>query len=69
TLKYFQGKAVVERIQSVSRPVLSIYKRKDELPKVMAGLGISVVSTSKVVMTDRAARQAVLGGEIICYVA
>ena len=64
TLKYFQGKAVVESIQRVSRPGLRIYKRKDELPKVMA-----VVSTSKGVMTDRAARQAGLGGEIICYVA
>ena len=69
TLKYFQGKAVVESIQRVSRPGLRIYKRKDELPKVMAGLGIAVVSTSKGVMTDRAARQAGLGGEIICYVA
>lgn len=68
TLKYFQGKAVVESIQRVSRPGLRIYKRKDELPKVMAGLGIAVVSTSKGVMTDRAARQAGLGGEIICYV-
>ena len=64
TLKYFQGKAVVESIQRVSRPGLRIYKRKDELPKVMAG-----VSTSKGVMNDRAARQAGLGGEIICYVA
>ncbi|MFQ9291794.1 MAG: 30S ribosomal protein S8 [Haemophilus parainfluenzae] len=69
SLKYFQGKAVVESIQRVSRPGLRIYKRKDELPKVMAGLGIAVVSTSKGVMTDRAARQAGLGGEIICYVA
>ncbi|KYK94625.1 30S ribosomal protein S8 [Aggregatibacter actinomycetemcomitans serotype d str. SA3733] len=69
TLKYFQGRAVVESIQRVSRPGLRIYKRKDELPKVMGGLGIAVVSTSKGVMTDRAARQAGLGGEIICYVA
>ena len=68
-LKYFQGKAVVETIQRISRPGLRIYKRKDELPKVMGGLGIAVVSTSKGVMTDRAARQAGLGGEIICYVA
>ena len=63
TLKYFQG------IQRVSRPGLRIYKRKDELPKVMGGLGVAVISTSKGVMTDRAARQAGLGGEIICYVA
>ncbi|EGT74127.1 MULTISPECIES: 30S ribosomal protein S8 [Haemophilus] len=69
TLKYFQGKPVVESIQRVSRPGLRIYKRKDELPKVMGGLGVAVVSTSKGVMTDRAARQAGLGGEIICYVA
>ncbi len=68
-LKYFQGKAVVESIQRISRPGLRIYKKKDELPKVMAGLGIAVVSTSKGVMTDRAARHAGLGGEIICYVA
>lgn len=69
TLKYFQGKPVVESIQRVSRPGLRIYKRKDELPKVMGGLGVAVISTSKGVMTDRAARQAGLGGEIICYVA
>ncbi|EGP05146.1 TPA: 30S ribosomal protein S8 [Pasteurella multocida] len=69
TLKYFQGKPVVESIQRVSRPGLRIYKRKDELPKVMGGLGVAVVSTSKGVMTDRAARQVGLGGEIICYVA
>ena len=68
TLKYFQGKPVVESIQRVSRPGLRIYKRKDELPKVMGCLGVAVVSTSKGVMTDRAARQAGLGGEIICYV-
>ena len=69
TLKYFQGKPVVESIQRVSRPGLRIYKRKDELPKVMGGLGVAVISTSKGAMTDRAARQAGLGGEIICYVA
>ena len=69
TLKYFQGKPVVESIQRVSRPGLRIYKRKDELPKVMGGLGVAVISTSKGVMTDRAARQAGLGGGIICNVA
>lgn len=68
-LKYFQGKPVVETIQRISRPGLRIYKKKDALPKVMAGLGIAVISTSKGVMSDRAARQAGLGGEIICYVA
>ena len=69
TLKYFQGKPVVESIQRISRPSLRIYKRKDELPSVMGGLGIAVISTSKGVMTDRAARKAGLGGEIFCYVA
>ncbi|MFP3028789.1 MAG: 30S ribosomal protein S8 [Arsenophonus sp.] len=68
-LKYFQGKPVVEIIQRISRPSLRIYKKKDELPQVMAGLGISIISTSKGVMTDRAARQAGLGGEILCCVA
>ncbi|AWK14870.1 30S ribosomal protein S8 [Candidatus Fukatsuia symbiotica] len=68
-LKYFEGKPVVETIQRVSRPGLRIYKKKDKLPKVMAGLGIAVVSTSRGVMTDRAAREAEIGGEIICYVA
>ena len=69
TLKYFQGKPVVETIQRVSRPGLRIYKGKDELPKVMGGLGIAIVSTSKGLMTDRAARQNGTGGEVICYVA
>lgn len=68
-LKYFQGKPVVERIQRVSCPSLRIYKRKDTLPKVMAGMGVAVVSTSKGIMTDRMARQMNLGGEIICYIA
>lgn len=69
TLKYFEGKKVIESIQRVSRPGLRIYKKKDELPKVMGGLGIALVSTSKGVMTDRAARKAGMGGEIIGYVA
>ncbi|VFP87661.1 30S ribosomal protein S8 [Candidatus Erwinia haradaeae] len=69
TLKYFQGKSVIESIQRVSRPGLRIYKRKHQLPKVMAGLGVSVISTSKGVMTDRSARQSGLGGEIVCYIA
>ena len=63
TLKYFQAKPVIEQIQRVSRPGLRIYKRKDELPSVMGGLGIAVVSTSQGLMTDRAARKAGLGGE------
>ncbi|ADN74497.1 SSU ribosomal protein S8P [Ferrimonas balearica DSM 9799] len=69
TLKYFQGKPVVESIARASRPGLRIYKKKDELPTVMGGLGIAIVSTSQGVMTDRAARNLGLGGEIICYVA
>ena len=68
-LKYFQGKPVVELIQRVSRPGLRIYKKRGELPKIMNGLGIAIVSTPKGVMTDRAARKAGMGGEIICYVA
>ena len=69
TLKYFEGKKVIESIERVSRPGLRIYKKKDELPKVMGGLGVAIVSTSKGVMTDRAARKAGMGGEIIGYVA
>ncbi len=69
TLKYFEAKPVIEQIQRVSRPGLRIYKKKDELPSVMGGLGIAVVSTSKGLMSDRAARKAGLGGEIVCYVA
>ncbi|ATF09846.1 SSU ribosomal protein S8p (S15Ae) [Candidatus Enterovibrio altilux] len=68
-LKYFEAKPVIEQIQRVSRPGLRIYKKKNAVPSVMAGLGIAVVSTSKGLMTDRAARKAGLGGEIICYVA
>ena len=68
-LKYFEGKAVIESLQRVSRPGLRIYKRRDDLPKVMGGLGIAIVSTSKGLMTDRAARGAGIGGEIIGFVA
>ena len=68
-LKYFEGKAVIENIQRVSRPGLRIYKKRDDLPKVMGGLGIAIVSTSKGLMTDRAARSAGIGGEIIGFVA
>ena len=65
TLKYFQGKPVIESIRRVSRPGLRRYRGNGDLPKVSAGLGIAIVSTSKGVMTDRAARQAGIGGEII----
>ena len=68
TLKYYQGKAVIDTIKRVSRPGLRVYKGKDELPKVMAGLGIAIVSTSAGVMTDRAARKAGFGGEVLCTV-
>lgn len=68
TLKYFEGKKVIDTIKRVSRPGLRIYKGTNDLPKVMAGLGIAIVSTSHGVMTDRAARNASIGGEIICYV-
>lgn len=68
-LKYFEGKAVIESLQRVSRPGLRIYKKRDDLPKVMGGLGIAIVSTSKGLMTDRAARGAGIGGEIIGFVA
>ena len=67
-LKYFNNKPVIEMIQRVSRPSLRIYKNANDLPKVNAGLGIAVVSTSKGVMTDRAARALGVGGEIICNV-
>lgn len=69
TLKYFENKAVIESIQRVSRPGLRIYKKRNELPTVMGGLGIAVISTSKGLMSDRAARSAGLGGEILGYVA
>ncbi len=68
-LKYFRGKPVIELLKRVSRPGLRIYRSKDEIPKVWGGLGVAIVSTSKGLMTDRAARQAGHGGEIIAYVA
>ncbi|MCL7929941.1 30S ribosomal protein S8 [Halomonas llamarensis] len=68
TLKYFEGKPVIDHIQRVSKPSLRQYKGKDNLPKVADGLGIAIVTTSNGVMTDRAARQAGVGGEVICTV-
>jgi len=68
-LKYFLGKAVIENIQRISRPGLRIYKGSKDLPKVMSGLGIAVISTSRGIMTDRNARKDRIGGEILCYVA
>ena len=68
TLKYFEGKEVIETIKRVSRPGLRIYKSCDELPKVLAGMGIAIISTSKGLMTDRAARSAGIGGEVLGFV-
>ncbi len=68
-LKYFQGKPVIEMIKRVSRPGLRIFKNKDELPKVLGGLGVSIISTSSGVMSDRRARANGQGGEVLCYVA
>lgn len=67
-LKYYKGLPVIENIQRISRPGLRIYKSKNELPKVLGGLGIAIVSTSNGVMTDRAARAMGHGGEVICTV-
>ena len=68
-LKYYEGKPVIDRLQRVSRPGLRVYKGKDELPRVLDGLGIAVISTSKGLMTDRVARAGGHGGEVLCYVA
>jgi len=67
-LKYYEGKPVIEHIKRVSTPGLRIYKAAGEIPKVKGGLGIMVVSTNQGIMTDRAARQANVGGELICEV-
>ncbi|MDR3214500.1 MAG: 30S ribosomal protein S8 [Azoarcus sp.] len=68
-LKYYAGRPVIERIERVSRPGLRVYKGSDDLPKVMNGLGVAIVSTPRGVMTDRAARASRVGGEVICLVA
>ena len=68
-LKYHDGRPVIDRLERVSTPGLRVYKRKDELPKVLGGLGIAIVSTPKGVMSDRAARAAGQGGEVIAVVA
>ncbi|RMH46615.1 MAG: 30S ribosomal protein S8 [Gammaproteobacteria bacterium] len=67
-LKYFEGRPVIEKIERVSRPGLRIYRKANELPKVLGGLGIAIISTSKGLMTDKAARKAGHGGEVICTV-
>jgi len=68
TLRYYEGRAVIDTIDRVSRPGLRIFKPTSELPRINSGLGIAIVSTSMGVMTDRAARKAGQGGEIICTV-
>ena len=69
SLKYYAGQPVIEKIERVSRPGLRIYKGRDDLPKVMNGLGVAIVSTPKGVMTDRKARANGVGGEVLCIVA
>ena len=68
-LRYFEGKPVIETLKRISRPGLRVYKRKDDLPKVMDGLGIAIISTPKGLMTDRQARAEGHGGEVVCIVA
>ena len=67
-LKYYQGRPVIDRLERVSRPGLRVYKGKDELPSILGGLGIAIVSTSQGVMSDRQARAAGHGGEVLCIV-
>jgi len=69
SLKYYGGRPVIERIERVSRPGLRIYRGSNNLPKVMNGLGVAIVSTPKGVMTDRHARAGNMGGEVLCIVA
>lgn len=68
TLKYFEGEPVIARLERVSRPGLRVFRGRDELPRVDGGLGVAVVSTSKGVVSDRVAREAGNGGEVICFV-
>ena len=68
-LKYYAGRPVIEKIERVSKPGLRIYRTKDDIPPVMNGLGIAIVSTSQGVMTDRKARASGVGGEVLCIVA
>ena len=68
-LKYFDGKPVIERLDRISKPSLRLYKSADELPKVLAGLGVAIISTSQGMLSDRKARAAGQGGEVVCIVA
>ena len=67
-LKYYAGRPVIEKIERVSRPGLRVYKGRHDIPNVMNGLGVAIVTTPQGVMTDRKARQAGIGGEVLCYV-
>jgi small subunit ribosomal protein S8 len=67
-LKYYAGKPVIEKLERVSRPGLRIYRGRDDIPRVLNGLGVAIVSTSRGVMTDRRAREAGVGGEVLCIV-
>lgn len=67
-LKYFQGAPVIEKIQRASRPGLRVYRGKEDLPKVLGGLGVAIVSTSAGVMSDREAREKGIGGEVLCVI-
>jgi small subunit ribosomal protein S8 len=69
SLKYYAGEPVIEKIERVSRPGLRIYRGRDDIPRVMNGLGIAIVSTSRGLMTDRKARATGIGGEVLCIVA
>jgi small subunit ribosomal protein S8 len=68
-VKYYAGRPVIEHIERVSRPGLRVYKGRHDIPNVKNGLGVAIVTTPKGVMTDRKARQAGIGGEVLCYVA
>jgi small subunit ribosomal protein S8 len=68
-LKYYAGRPVIERLERVSRPGLRVYKGRDDIPRVMNGLGVAILSTSRGVMTDRKARADGVGGEVLCIVA
>ncbi|MGH8598325.1 MAG: 30S ribosomal protein S8, partial [Gammaproteobacteria bacterium] len=67
-LKYFNGRPVIEQLRRVSRPGLRAYRKCDQLPRIVGGLGVAIVSTSRGLMTDRAARALGIGGEVICSV-
>jgi small subunit ribosomal protein S8 len=68
-LKYYAGRPVIERLERVSKPGLRVYKGRNDIPRIMNGLGVAIVTTPKGVMTDRKARAAGVGGEVLCYVA